>query len=60
VNLTITHRFAHVWGGPIDLRLAVVNLLDEVYLLRSQTGVGVFANQYGPRRSIYFGITKEF
>jgi hypothetical protein len=60
VNLTITHRFDHAWGGPIDLRLAVVNLLDEVYLLRSQTGVGVFANQYGPRRSVYLGVTKEF
>lgn len=60
VNLTITHRFDHAWGGPIDLRLAVVNLLDEVYLLRSQTGVGVFANQYGPRRSIFLGVTKEF
>ena len=60
VNLTITHRFVHVPGGPIDLRLAVVNVLDEVYLLRSQTGVGVFANQYGPRRSIFLGVTKEF
>jgi outer membrane receptor protein involved in Fe transport len=60
VNLTVTHRFDHAPGGPIDLRLAVVNLLDENYLLRSQTGVGVFANQYGPRRSFFLGVTKEF
>jgi hypothetical protein len=60
VNLTITHRFDRVPGGPVTLRLAVVNLLDEVYPLRSQTGVGVFANQYGPRRSVFFGVTKEF
>jgi hypothetical protein len=60
VNLTISHRFDHVPGGPIDLRLAVVNLLDEVYLLRSHTGIGVFANQYGPRRSVFLGVTKEF
>jgi hypothetical protein len=60
VNLTITHRLDHVWGGPIDLRLAAINLLDEVYLLRSQTGVGVFADQYGPRRSAYLGVSKEF
>jgi outer membrane receptor protein involved in Fe transport len=60
VNLSITHRFDQAPGGPITLRLSVVNLLDEVYLLRSQTGVGVFANQYGPRRSVFASITKEF
>lgn len=60
VNLTVSHRFAEAPGGPITLRLSVVNLLDEIYLLRSQTGVGVFANQYGPRRSVFASITKEF
>jgi outer membrane receptor protein involved in Fe transport len=60
VNLSVTHRFEQAPGGPITLRLSVVNLLDEVYLLRSQTGVGVFANQYGPRRSVFASITKEF
>ena len=60
VNLSISHRFDNAPGGPITLRLSVINLLDEVYLLRSQTGVGVFANQYGPRRSVYASITKEF
>jgi outer membrane receptor protein involved in Fe transport len=60
VNLNISHRFAEAPGGPITLRLNVINLLDEIYLLRSQTGVGVFANQYGPRRSLFASITKEF
>jgi outer membrane receptor protein involved in Fe transport len=60
VNLTISHRFEQTPGGPITLRLSVVNLLDEIYLLRSQTGIGVFANQYGPRRSVFASITKEF
>jgi hypothetical protein len=60
VNLAISHRFAEAPGGPITLRLSVVNLLDEIYLLRSQTGVGVFANQYGPRRSVFASVTKEF
>jgi outer membrane receptor protein involved in Fe transport len=60
VNLTVSHRFETAPGGPITLRLSVVNLLDEIYLLRSQTGVGVFANQYGPRRSAFASITKEF
>jgi outer membrane receptor protein involved in Fe transport len=60
VNLSISHRFEQAPGGPITLRLAVVNLLDEIYLLRSQTGIGVFANQYGPQRSVFASITKEF
>ena len=45
-------------SGPVTLRLSVVNLLDEIYLLRSQTGIGVFADQYGPRRSVFASITK--
>jgi len=60
VNLGISRRFETAPGGPITLRLAVINLLDEKYLLRSQTGIGVFANQYGPRRSAFLGVTKEF
>ena len=60
VNLSVSHRFEQAPGGPITLRLSVINLFDEVYLLRSQTGVGVFANQYGPRRSVFASITKEF
>jgi outer membrane receptor protein involved in Fe transport len=60
VNLSITHRFADAPGGPVTVRLSVINLLDEVYLLRSQTGIGVFANQYGPRRTAFLSLTKEF
>jgi hypothetical protein len=60
VNLGISRRFEAAPGGPITVRLAVINLLDEKYLLRSQTGIGVFANQYGPRRSAFLGLTKEF
>jgi hypothetical protein len=60
VNLSVSHRFEQAPGGPITLHLGVINLFDEVYLLRSQTGVGVFANQYGPRRSVFASITKEF
>jgi outer membrane receptor protein involved in Fe transport len=60
VNLGVSHRFADVPGGPITLRADLINLFDEKYLLRSQTGIGVFAPAFGPRRSIYAGITKEF
>jgi len=59
VNLGISHVFKAP-GGPITLRVALINLLDRVYLLRSMTGVGEFANQYGPRRTLFAGIKKEF
>lgn len=60
VNLGVSHRFDEAPGGPLTVRLDLINLFDETYLLRSQTGVGVFAPAYGPRRSIFAGITKEF
>ena len=59
VNLGVSHVFKAP-GGPITVRAALINLLDKVYLLRSMTGVGEFANQYGPRRTLYAGIKKEF
>ena len=60
VNLGISHRFEEAPGGPITLRADIINLFDETYLLRSQTGIGVFAPAYGPRRTVFAGITKEF
>ncbi len=60
VNLGVSHAFAVPYGGPITLRLDVINVLDEVYLIRSQTGVGVFAPAYGPRRSFFVSVKKEF
>jgi outer membrane receptor protein involved in Fe transport len=59
VNLGISHVFKAP-GGPITVRAVLINLLDKVYLLRSMTGVGEFANQYGPRRTLYVGLKKEF
>jgi len=60
VNLGVSHRFEEAPGGPITVRLDLVNLLDEVYLIRSQLGRGVFAPQFGPRRTVYAGVRKEF
>ena len=60
VNLGVSHRFENVPGGAIVVSFEVVNALDETYLLRSGSGVGVFASQYGPRRSFFMGLSKEF
>ena len=47
-------------GGVLEVRGAIVNLNDRTYLVRNGTGVGVFANQFGPRRALYGGIKYEF
>ena len=60
VNLGVSHVFPVSFGGPVTVRLAIINLLDKIYLLRSMSGVGEFSNQYGPRRSVYLGLKKEF
>lgn len=45
--------------GPVTIRFDVVNLFDTVYLIRSGTGIGVFAPQYGPRRGYFIGLSKK-
>jgi hypothetical protein len=45
---------------PMTVRFDVVNLFDDVYQIRSGTGIGVFAPQYGPRRGYFLGVTKKF
>jgi len=45
---------------PMTVRFDVVNLFDTVYQIRSGTGIGVFAPQYGPRRGYFLGVSKKF
>src|SRR5580700_2625622 len=45
---------------PTTVRFDVVNLFDTIYQIRSGSGIGVFAPQFGPRRGYYAGITKKF
>jgi outer membrane receptor protein involved in Fe transport len=58
-NAGLSHEFAQPDGKPITARFDVVNLFDTVYQIRSGTGIGVFAPQYGPRRGFYLGISKK-
>jgi outer membrane receptor protein involved in Fe transport len=46
--------------GQLEGRIAVVNLGDWIYQIRSGSGIGVFAPQYGPRRAVYAGLTWYF
>jgi outer membrane receptor protein involved in Fe transport len=47
------------WHGA-SVRLDVTNLLDRTYALREGGGVGVFAPQYGLRRTILVGVSQRF
>ncbi len=61
VNATLQHRFDWAaMGGPLDVRLDVINLLDKKYEIRDGSGVGVGAPQWGPRRGFFVGLTKTF
>ena len=45
---------------PLTLRFVVVNVFDTIYQIRSETGIGVFAPQYGPRRAFFAGLSQKF
>ncbi|HKV54945.1 MAG TPA: TonB-dependent receptor [Candidatus Binataceae bacterium] len=46
--------------GQLEARIAAVNLGDWIYQLRSGSGIGVFAPQYGARRAVYGGLKWYF
>jgi outer membrane receptor protein involved in Fe transport len=56
----VSHAFQVDRSGPLTVRLDVINLFDKVYQIRSGSGVGVFAAQYGARRGLFFGLAKDF
>ena len=60
VNVGASHEFRLAGSGPLTLQVAVINVADKVYQIRSGSGVGVFAPQYGPRRGFYGGLAWEF
>ncbi len=59
-NLGVSHKFELPGVGAFKLRFDVINLFDEIYLLRSSTSLGAFSPAFGPRRTFYAGITREF
>ena len=59
-NVGVTHEFQGWDMKPLTLRFDVVNVLDTLYQLRSGTGIGVFAPQYGPRRGFFAGLSQKF
>jgi outer membrane receptor for ferrienterochelin and colicins len=59
-NFGMTHAFRDGAAGPLTARFDVINLFDKEYEIRSGTGIGVFAPQYGARRGLFFGLSQDF
>jgi len=59
VNLGSTHVFRLDGAGTLTARFDVINLFDREYQIRNGTGVGVGAPQFGPRRGLFFGLSKS-
>ena len=59
VNLGVNHVFHLDGWGTLTARVDVINALDKVYEIRNGTGVGVGAPQFGPRRGLFFGLSKS-
>jgi outer membrane cobalamin receptor len=60
VNLALSHKAVLPALGKVEARMDVINLFDKIYQIRDGTGVGVGAPEYGPRRGLFFGLTKDF
>jgi len=60
VNLGLSHDFRLSGSSVLSARFDVINLFDKIYQIRSGSGVGVFASQYGPRQGFYGGLAWQF
>ncbi len=58
INASLSQHYA--WAGGVDARLDIVNLFDRAYEIRDGSGIGVGAPQWGPRRGVFVGLTKDF
>jgi outer membrane receptor for ferrienterochelin and colicin len=61
-SINIGFRQGFKWANLPNLsaRFDVINVGDQIYQIRDGSGVGVFAPQYGQRRSFYAGVTYSF
>jgi hypothetical protein len=59
VNLGVSHIFHFTEASTLTARFDVINAFDRRYEIRDGTGVGVGAPQFGPRRGLFFGLSKS-
>jgi hypothetical protein len=43
--------------GLVKTRVVLINATDNINELRNGTGIGIFEPGYGPRRTVYGGVT---
>ncbi|HEY0270806.1 MAG TPA: TonB-dependent receptor, partial [Sphingomonas sp.] len=55
-NLSTSYKFAR---PGVEVRFDVINVGDHKYVIRDGTGVGVGAPEFGPRRGLFVGVTKD-
>ena len=59
-NVSLQRRIQITEKTALKIRFDVVNLFDKIYELRSGSGIGVFAPQFGQRRGFYGTVAYEF
>ena len=59
-NLGLSRRIQITEKTALKIRFDVVNIFDKVYELRSGSGIGVFAPQFGQRRGFYGTVAYDF
>ncbi|HTV31059.1 MAG TPA: TonB-dependent receptor [Xanthobacteraceae bacterium] len=60
VNVGVAHDFKlSPDAKPTTVRFDVVNLFDQIYEMRTGSGIGEFAPQYGARRGFFAGISQK-
>jgi len=57
VNLGAERKFELPGLGELENRITLINIFDRTNLIRPPTGIGVFQSAYGPRISLYDGLT---
>ena len=60
VNANVSRDLDIIAIGKMNVRLALVNIFDEVYQLTDGSGIGVSASQYAKRRTAYLIASKSF
>jgi outer membrane receptor protein involved in Fe transport len=57
INIGAVRKFTLPAIGELENRVVLINIFDRTNLIRPATGIGVFQSAYGPRISLYDGIT---
>ncbi|MDE1901543.1 MAG: TonB-dependent receptor [Alphaproteobacteria bacterium] len=59
-DLSAEHKMHFFEHDETAVRLSVINVMDSAYELRSGTGIGVGAPQWGSRRGFFIAVSQKF